>query len=135
MNNQTAEPSKSKSSTNQQQITLNSYTKKSTISTVSSISMSSDIPSTISHSSNHSFTDSGVNSMKNTTTGTNGNNVKSHTGSFNISPKLDEVPIIEPLICKRVAKERLTDIRFKEDGFLAATQDGYVYTWARPVKT
>lgn len=75
--------------------------------------------------------------MRNSTMGATTKNEKllSGSGSFNISPKLDEVPMIEPLICKRVAKERLTDIRFKEDGFLAATQDGFVYTWARPVKT
>jgi hypothetical protein len=51
---------------------------------------------------------------------------------FNICPKLDEVPLIEPLICKRIATERLTSLLFKEDGFVVATQDGFVYSWARP---
>jgi len=53
---------------------------------------------------------------------------------FNICPKLDEVPVIEPLICKRICRERITDIKFKEQGLLVATQDGYVFTWSRPDK-
>jgi hypothetical protein len=54
---------------------------------------------------------------------------------FNLCPKLDEVPLIEPLICKRVATERLTSIVFKEDGFVMATQDGFAYSWARPYRS
>ena len=49
-------------------------------------------------------------------------------------PKLDEVPIIEPLICKRISQERLTSLIFKEDCFLVASQNGTVSTWARPGK-
>lgn len=51
---------------------------------------------------------------------------------FNLCPKLDEVPLIEPLICKRISNERLTSIVFKKDCFLVASQDGFVNTWARP---
>lgn len=51
---------------------------------------------------------------------------------FNICPKLDEVPLIEPLICKRIANERLSSIVFRDDCFVVASQDGFVYTWARP---
>ena len=49
-----------------------------------------------------------------------------------LCPKLDEVPIIEPLICKRISHERLTSLIFKEECFLTACQDGIIYTWARP---
>jgi hypothetical protein len=52
-----------------------------------------------------------------------------------LCPKLDEIPIIEPLICKRIANERLNSIVFKEDCFMVSTQDGYVFTWARPVSS
>ena len=55
-------------------------------------------------------------------------------GQFNQCPKLDEVAMIEPLICKRIANERLTSLVFRHDCFVVATQDGVVYTWARPVK-
>lgn len=55
-------------------------------------------------------------------------------GQFNMCPKLDEVPVIEPLICKHIANERLTSLVFRDDCFVVSTQDGYVYTWARPVK-
>jgi WD40 repeat protein len=51
-----------------------------------------------------------------------------------LCPKLDEVPIIEPLICKRISQERLTSLIFKEDSFLVASQNGTVSTWARPGK-
>lgn len=49
-------------------------------------------------------------------------------------PRFDECPLLEPLICKKVAHERLTALVFREDCFVTACQDGYVYTWARPGK-
>ena len=49
-------------------------------------------------------------------------------------PRFDECPILEPLICKKIAHERLTALIFREDCFVTACQDGYVYTWARPGK-
>lgn len=51
-----------------------------------------------------------------------------------ICPRLDEVPMLEPLICKKVSLERLTSLVFREDGFVIACQEGYVATWARPGK-
>lgn len=48
-------------------------------------------------------------------------------------PRYDECPVLEPLICKKIAHERLTALIFREDCFLTACQDGFVYTWARPV--
>ena len=47
-------------------------------------------------------------------------------------PKLDEVPVLEPLVCKKVAHERLTSIVFREECIVTACQEGLVYTWARP---
>lgn len=48
-------------------------------------------------------------------------------------PRYDDCPVLEPLICKKIAHERLTALIFREDCFLTACQDGFVYTWARPV--
>ncbi|XP_030766480.1 WD repeat-containing protein 20 [Sitophilus oryzae] len=47
-------------------------------------------------------------------------------------PRLDECPILEPLICKKIAHERLTCLIFRPECFITACQDGYVYTWSRP---
>uniref|UniRef100_A0A182XWH9 WD_REPEATS_REGION domain-containing protein n=1 Tax=Anopheles stephensi TaxID=30069 RepID=A0A182XWH9_ANOST len=47
-------------------------------------------------------------------------------------PRFDDCPVLEPLICKKIAHERLTALIFREDCFLTACQDGFVYTWARP---
>lgn len=47
-------------------------------------------------------------------------------------PRLDEVPMLEPHICKKVAPERLTALVFREDCMVTACQEGYVCTWARP---
>lgn len=48
-------------------------------------------------------------------------------------PRFDECPVLEPLVCKKIAHERLTALIFREDCFLTACQDGFIYTWARPV--
>ncbi|XP_055678496.1 WD repeat-containing protein 20 [Lutzomyia longipalpis] len=47
-------------------------------------------------------------------------------------PRFDECPVLEPLVCKKIAHERLTALIFREDCFLTACQDGIIYTWARP---
>jgi len=47
-------------------------------------------------------------------------------------PCLRDIPLLEPLICKKVATERLTAIVFREDCFVVACQEGFVSTWARP---
>jgi len=49
-------------------------------------------------------------------------------------PRLCDVPLIEPLVCKKISRERLTSLSFLEDCFVTACQDGYVCTWARPGK-
>ncbi|CAG0914426.1 unnamed protein product [Notodromas monacha] len=47
-------------------------------------------------------------------------------------PRLDECPLLEPLVCKKVSYERLTALVFKEDCFVVACQDGIISPWARP---
>ena len=47
-------------------------------------------------------------------------------------PRLDEIPMLEPLVCKKVAHERLTALLFREDCIITACHDGIVCTWARP---
>lgn len=47
-------------------------------------------------------------------------------------PRLEEAPILEPLVCKRIASERLTELIFREECIVTACQEGLVYTWARP---
>lgn len=120
------------------QVVLNSYTKKPSANTISSISDTLNSSNGSTNSYNRSYTDSGVNLISKSsldTLKTKSSGQKSQQYSyFNMCPKLDEVPIIEPLICKRISKDRLTSLVFKEDSLLVATQDGYVHTWARPVK-
>lgn len=47
-------------------------------------------------------------------------------------PRFDQCPRLEPLVCKKIAHDRLTALVFRKDCFVAACQNGYVYTWARP---
>ena len=47
-------------------------------------------------------------------------------------PRLEEVPMLEPLICKRISYERLTVLAFREDCFVTACHEGFISTWARP---
>eukprot|EP00096_Caligus_rogercresseyi_P006975 TRINITY_DN2412_c0_g1_i2.p1 TRINITY_DN2412_c0_g1~~TRINITY_DN2412_c0_g1_i2.p1 ORF type:complete len:305 (-),score=111.92 TRINITY_DN2412_c0_g1_i2:443-1357(-) len=49
-------------------------------------------------------------------------------------PRIYEIPLIEPLVVKKVAHERLTALVFREEYLVTACQDGYVRTWARPGK-
>lgn len=49
-------------------------------------------------------------------------------------PRMSEVPVIEPLVVKKIAHERLTALVFREECLVTACQDGYVCTWARPGK-
>ncbi|CAG7723175.1 unnamed protein product [Allacma fusca] len=47
-------------------------------------------------------------------------------------PRLDECPLLEPLVCKKISHERLTSLTFREECIVTACQDGIVCTWARP---
>ena len=47
-------------------------------------------------------------------------------------PRLHDVPLMEPIVCKRVASDRLTGIAFLDEAVVIACQDGSISTWARP---
>lgn len=47
-------------------------------------------------------------------------------------PRMDAVPIVEPLICKKIAHERLTVLSFRQDSLVTACQEGFICTWSRP---
>lgn len=49
-------------------------------------------------------------------------------------PRFDECPVLEPLVCKKIAHERLTSLLFREGYFVTACADGCVNTWARPAR-
>jgi len=47
-------------------------------------------------------------------------------------PRLADTPMLEPVVTKKIAHERLTALVFREECIVTACQDGYVCTWARP---
>ncbi|XP_065131164.1 WD repeat-containing protein 20 isoform X3 [Paramisgurnus dabryanus] len=51
-----------------------------------------------------------------------------------LCPRMEDVPLLEPLICKKIAHERLTVLIFLEDCVVTACQEGFICTWARPGK-
>ena len=51
-----------------------------------------------------------------------------------LCPQMGDVPLLEPLICKKAAHERLTVLVFLEDCIVSACQEGFICTWARPGK-
>jgi WD40 repeat protein len=51
-----------------------------------------------------------------------------------VCPRLTEVPHLEPLVCKKIAHERLSALVFRPDCFVTGCYEGIVCTWARPGK-
>ncbi|XP_028177063.1 WD repeat-containing protein 20 [Ostrinia furnacalis] len=49
-------------------------------------------------------------------------------------PRFDECPVLEPLVCKKIAHERLTALLFRSEYLVTACADGCVNTWARPAR-
>ncbi|KAA0201294.1 hypothetical protein HAZT_HAZT010558 [Hyalella azteca] len=49
-------------------------------------------------------------------------------------PRMDECPLLEPLVSKKIGHERLTGLVFREDCIVTACQDGCIHTWCRPGK-
>lgn len=49
-----------------------------------------------------------------------------------ICPRMNEVPLLEPSVCKKISFERLTSLIFCKGGFITSCQAGYVFSWARP---
>ncbi|KFD65473.1 hypothetical protein M514_03866 [Trichuris suis] len=52
-----------------------------------------------------------------------------------LCPYLNDIPMIQPLISKKIAHERLSVIIFREDSIVTACQEGFICTWARPGHT
>ncbi|CAG2102690.1 unnamed protein product [Medioppia subpectinata] len=120
--------------------TANSVPKENNVSDANILSVNHVIKTTSSDKKEHkrNFSLGSRNSEKNSI------NKTSHTSKLiddpnrllgtAICPRLDEVPLLEPLICKKIAHERLTSLVFRDDCFVTACQEGYVCTWARPGK-
>lgn len=51
-----------------------------------------------------------------------------------ICPRMNEVPVIQPSVCKKISFERLTSLIFLKGGFITSCQEGYVFSWARPTR-
>lgn len=49
-----------------------------------------------------------------------------------ICPRLEDVPVLEPLVAKKISQDRLCALVFREDCLVTATNDGYIHVWARP---
>lgn len=49
-------------------------------------------------------------------------------------PRLDDVPLLEPLTCKKLAHSMLTSLHFYRDYMVISCQDGVVSCFARPNK-
>jgi len=47
-------------------------------------------------------------------------------------PRLCDIPMLVPLVGKRIAHERLTTLVFREDCLVTSCYEGVIYTWARP---
>ncbi|KAG7483990.1 hypothetical protein MATL_G00044170 [Megalops atlanticus] len=52
-----------------------------------------------------------------------------------LCPRMTDVPLLEPLVCKKIAHERLTVLMFMSDCIITACQEGFICTWARPGKS
>ncbi|XP_058468081.1 WD repeat-containing protein 20 [Malaya genurostris] len=117
-----------------------SHTNNNVVQTASTSSSSSGGGggSVISNTISSIMTSSLTKNKRSDGTGTgNGNSIVSSYDPLKLigtpaCPRFDDCPVLEPLVCKKIAHERLTALIFREDCFLTACQDGFVYTWARP---
>uniref|UniRef100_A0A0N4ZP86 WD_REPEATS_REGION domain-containing protein n=1 Tax=Parastrongyloides trichosuri TaxID=131310 RepID=A0A0N4ZP86_PARTI len=50
-----------------------------------------------------------------------------------VSPRMDQVPIIEPLISKKISQDRLTSLLFRKYCMITACQEGNIACWERPI--
>lgn len=48
-----------------------------------------------------------------------------------VCPRMNQVPVIQPSVCKKISYERLTSLLFLRGGFITSCQEGSVYSWAR----
>uniref|UniRef100_A0A8C7Z369 WD repeat domain 20b n=1 Tax=Oryzias sinensis TaxID=183150 RepID=A0A8C7Z369_9TELE len=89
------------------------------------------------HQRNHSMGYVGIKSGDKISQSGSTRTVKSqpaNTLGTTLCPHMKEVPLLEPLVCKKIAHERLTVLIFLEDCLVTACQEGFVCTWARPGK-
>ncbi|CAK5072954.1 unnamed protein product [Meloidogyne enterolobii] len=47
-------------------------------------------------------------------------------------PRIEEIPIIEPILCKKVSNGRLGSLHFREDCIVTTCQEDYICIWIRP---
>ncbi|RDD44869.1 WD repeat-containing protein 20 [Trichoplax sp. H2] len=47
-------------------------------------------------------------------------------------PSITEIPLIEPIVARKIAHERVTSLAFTEDCITCASQDGQITIWIRP---
>lgn len=48
-------------------------------------------------------------------------------------PRLSEVPLVEPLVCKKVSHDRLISLSLDADHIFMSSQDGCLFIWTRPI--
>ncbi|EDV23652.1 uncharacterized protein TRIADDRAFT_26155 [Trichoplax adhaerens] len=85
------------------------------------------------HSHNNSNNSNNNNNNNNTSITTTTNNNEST--SINIQyqcPSITEIPLIEPIVARKIAHERVTSLAFTEDCITCASQDGQITIWIRP---
>lgn len=51
-----------------------------------------------------------------------------------LCPRISDVPILEPLVCTRILKDRVTDLVFRRDTIHIVDQQGLFLAWQRPVE-
>ncbi|CAO4379817.1 unnamed protein product [Caenorhabditis nigoni] len=86
------------------------------------------------------FTSSGNASTSTSAVGSRANPTNANASSVEIvtrlgspsCPGIRDVPIIEPLTCKKVSHDRLTVLEFRKDCVVTACQEGFICTWSRP---
>ncbi|KAK4469436.1 hypothetical protein MN116_006989 [Schistosoma mekongi] len=51
-----------------------------------------------------------------------------------LCPRINDVPILEPLVCTRILKDRVTDFVFRRDTIHIVDQQGLFLVWQRPIE-
>uniref|UniRef100_A0A0K0ERF5 WD_REPEATS_REGION domain-containing protein n=1 Tax=Strongyloides stercoralis TaxID=6248 RepID=A0A0K0ERF5_STRER len=50
-----------------------------------------------------------------------------------LCPKMDQVPVMEPMILKKISQDRLTSLMFRKSCIITACQEGNILAWDRPI--
>ncbi|TNN10630.1 WD repeat-containing protein isoform 1 [Schistosoma japonicum] len=51
-----------------------------------------------------------------------------------LCPRINDVPMLEPLVCTRILKDRVTDFVFRRDTIHIVDQQGLFLIWQRPIE-